>query len=149
MNRGKRYRMLSALLFMLGTSALQAGPIFTGDTDGVAVSGYDVVAYFTEGEPVAGLAEYSYRWQDVEWRFASAEHRALFQEDPEKYAPAYGGHCAFGVASGRELASSPQHWVIHEGRLFLNLNENVHGDWMENLEENIATADSNWPEQVD
>lgn len=136
-------------LALFATSVLAGEPVFTAGEGEVAVEGYDVVAYFTRGEPMEGSPEHAIQWRGVEWRFASEAHLDRFRENPERYAPAYGGHCAFGVANGRKLASSPEYWVIHDGRLYLNLNEDVHGNWTEDLEENIEAADGNWPDRVD
>ncbi len=88
-------------LGLLAGVAYAESPVFTGETDDIAIGGYDVVAYFTEGEPAKGSSRYSHEWQGVEWHFASEEHLALFRENPERYAPAYGGHCAYGVFVGK------------------------------------------------
>lgn len=144
-----KQHLLLALMLLPMIPAMAAGPVFTGDTDEVALEGHDVVAYFTEGRPMQGSPEHSHRWQGAVWQFASEQHLDLFRENPERYAPAYGGHCAWGVANGRKLASSPEHWVIHDGRLYLNLNEEVQGSWKEALESNIREANNLWPDQVD
>lgn len=141
--------IVTTSILLFATAVFAGEPVFTGEEDDVAVKGYDVVAYFTRGEPMEGSPEYAIQWRGAEWRFASDSHLDQFRENPERYAPAYGGHCAFGVANGRMLASSPEHWVIHDDRLYLNLNEDVHGNWTEDLEENIEAADGNWPNEVD
>lgn len=142
---------LSRVLLIAGFAlSVQAGnPVFTGEETNVAVKGYDVVAYFTMGKPVEGSPEYSTQWRGAEWHFANETHLNRFRENPERYAPAYGGYCAFGVVSGSKLASSPEYWMIHDGRLYLNLNEDVYNSWVADIEDNIRTANTNWPDQVE
>lgn len=134
-----------ALILLVSLPVFAGEPVFTGEEGNVAVGGYDVVAYFTRNEPAKGSPEYSVEWRGAEWHFANAEHRDRFRKNPERYAPAYGGYCAFGAAKGKALASSPDYWTIEDGRLFLNLNEDVHGKWNADRENHIKTADSNWP----
>jgi hypothetical protein len=112
---------------------------------GLAVQGFDVVAYFTDGQPVRGSAYYVQRWRDVEWRFASAEHRDAFAADPERYAPQYGGFCAYGVAQGALVDVDPTAWRIVDGRLYLNVNHSVSRTWSADIPGNIRQADQNWP----
>lgn len=88
---------------------------------GVAMKGYDPVAYFTVGAPTKGSAEITHQWADALWRFASEEHRDLFAADPLSYAPQFGGNCAVAAATGHRVKASPKRWRIEEdGRLYLN-----------------------------
>lgn len=112
---------------------------------GIAVDGSDVVAYFTQAEPVAGRASESLMWQGVEWRFASAENRALFEADPEAYAPQYGGYCAFAVSQGYTASTVPEAWTVHEGKLYLNFSRSVRRRWLRDIDGHIAAANDNWP----
>lgn len=137
--------LTATVISFLSLPALAGEQVFTGDEGNVAVNGYDVVAYFTEGEPMQGSAEHSMQWRGAEWHFASADHLEKFRENPERYAPAYGGYCAYGAAKGKALASSPHFWNIKDGRLFLNLNEKVHGLWNQDPEKHIQEGDRNWP----
>lgn len=121
-------------------------PVHTGWFSDVAVEGYDVVAYFTEGEPVEGVSEHAAQWRGAEWRFASREHLQRFREDPQRYAPAYGGYCALAVAKGTTAAGDPHQWTIHNGRLYLNYDAETQAKWNEDREAHIAAADRNWPE---
>jgi YHS domain-containing protein len=86
---------------------------------GVAVNGYDPVAYFTEGRAVQGRAEIALRWRGVRWHFTNEAHRATFEANPRAYAPQFGGFCAVGISEGLAVTASPDLWVIHEGRLYL------------------------------
>lgn len=135
----------SLLISVLSASTYAGNPVYTGENGDVAVEGHDVVAYFTDGEPIEGSTEYSMQWRGAEWRFANEAHLSRFREDPEKYAPAYGGYCAYGVAKGKALASSPEYWAIHDGRLYLNLNADIHGNWNEDREGHVAAANKQWP----
>lgn len=112
---------------------------------GVAVRGTDVVAYFTQGRPVAGRAEFAHAWRGATWRFASAANRDLFAADPERYAPAYGGFCAFAVSEGYTAPIDPAAWKIVEGRLFLNYDRSVQRRWERDIPGRIARGDANWP----
>ncbi|WP_341936416.1 YHS domain-containing (seleno)protein [Marinimicrobium sp. C2-29] len=141
--------ILLGLGLMAGTAYADDTPVFTGETEGVAIEGYDVVSYFTEGRPAKGSPRYSHEWHGVEWHFASEEHLTMFRKNPERYAPAYGGHCAYGVYVGKKLAASPYFWTIHEGRLYLNLNEEVQESWRGDLAANVETANDNWPDNLE
>ncbi len=114
-------------------------------TDGVAIHGYDPVAYFTLGEPTEGSARFSAEWDGAEWWFVSAEHRELFAGDPERYAPRYGGYCAQAAAQNRVADVDPELWTIEGGRLYLNYNARFQRRFLSDLAANIAAADSNWP----
>ena len=86
---------------------------------GIAIKGYDPVAYHQDGKPVKGSDEYEYTWKGAKWRFASAEHRDLFEADPDRYAPRYGGYCAWAVSQGYTASVNPQNaWSIVEGKLY-------------------------------
>lgn len=137
---------MAAMLTLLAATAHAAGPVHTGWLSDVAVDGHDVVAYFTRGEPVEGSAEHSTEWNGAEWRFASAEHLERFRADPQRYAPAYGGFCAYAVAEGYTAAGDPAHWAIHDDRLYLNYNGEVQRQWEADRERYIAAANHNWPE---
>jgi hypothetical protein len=113
--------------------------------DGVAVRGTDVVAYFTEGRARPGRAEFEHAWQGARWRFATAAHRDAFAADPARYAPAYGGFCAFAVSEGYTAPIDPEAWRIVEGRLFLNHDAGVQRRWERDMARRITRGDANWP----
>ena len=116
----------------------------TNATDGVALKGYDPVAYFTVGQPTAGVANYTQRWKGATYRFVSAENRARFMADPEKYLPQYGGYCAYAMALNRIADIDPARWAIVDGKLYLNNNFLSQTLWSVNKGSNIASADGNW-----
>lgn len=112
---------------------------------GVAIKGYDPVAYFLEGKPVKGDSDFSFNWNGAEWRFASAAHRDAFKADPVKYAPQYGGYCAWAVSRGYTAGIDPEAWKIVNGRLYLNYSLKVQEQWSADIPGNIAKAEENWP----
>lgn len=89
------------------------------DAHGVAIGGYDPVSYLTEGRAVPGSPEHTREWAGATWRFASEGHAATFSAEPERYAPAFGGHCAFGASMGQVADASPESWRVIDGRLCL------------------------------
>ena len=113
---------------------------------GVAIKGYDPVAFHRDGKPVIGSGEYELKWKDAKWRFASAENRDLFKDDPDKYAPRYGGYCAWAVAEGYTAGVDPENaWSIVDGRLYLNYNAEIKQKWEKDIPGFIKKADANWP----
>jgi hypothetical protein len=136
---------LAGLTALLQRRESVAPPVFTGIVAGVAVGGYDPVAYFMEGRPMHGSPEISITYDGVIWRFSKPEHRTLFLADPERYAPRYGGYCAYAVAGGGIAAANPEHWRIVDGRLYLNASARVHDKWLRDAERYIAKANANWP----
>lgn len=128
---------------LLRASGRHEGAINT--RDGVAIEGYDPVAYFTRAQPTPGDPAYSYEWSGALWQFASAENRDLFAANPERYAPAYGGYCAWAV-SGNSLAGiDPESWHIEDDRLFLNYSRRLNRRFVEDITERVQRADENWP----
>lgn len=115
------------------------------DEDGLAILGTDPVAYFTQGSPVAGKSDFTHDWSGATWLFATAENRDLFVANPEKYAPQYGGYCAWAVSKGSTAPIDPQAWKIVDGKLYLNFSKGVQSRWEKDIPGNIAKADSNWP----
>jgi YHS domain-containing protein len=109
-----------------------------------AIHGYDPVSYF-EGSPAKGSENYSFQWNDATWYFASDENRSKFKSDPEKYAPQFGGYCAFGMANGYKAATEPDAWTIVDDKLYLNYNVDVRSQWSEKRDSLINTAEVNWP----
>lgn len=119
------------------------------DDNGVMLSGYDAVAYQTESKPVKGSAEFTAAHDGVIYRFASAANRDAFKANPQKFAPAYGGYCAMGVAVGKKLPADPAAFSVVNGRLFLNVNQEVKGMWSKDVAGNNAKANRNWAKVKD
>ena len=116
-----------------------------GAADGVAIRGYDPVAYFRDGGARLGKPEFSVQHGGATWRFASAEHKALFEADPARYLPAYGGFCAYGTSRGYLVKIEPEAWSIVDGRLYLNYDLGVRKTWLGDKRKYIIRADGNWP----
>ena len=125
-----------------------AGEYHTTFIGNLAVGGYDPVAYFTMGKAVKGSSKYSLDWKDAKWRFSTQEHMNMFKDNPEKYAPRYGGHCAWAVSEKEVLyRGSPRHWEIIDDKLYLNHSSSINNRWMDDFSSHIKKADENW-EQV-
>ncbi|MEL7545895.1 MAG: YHS domain-containing (seleno)protein [Pseudomonadota bacterium] len=120
-------------------------PIYTGRFSNLAVQGHDPVAYFQQGKPIKGDKDFTSTYQGANFRFASAENLATFEADPEKYAPQYGGYCAWAVSQGYTAKGDADHWAIVDGKLYLNYNRSVQEDWNADRSGFIESADANWP----
>ena len=146
----KPVRLLAALFAAAFASlavAHAAKPeTYTGRFSDLAIDGYDAVAYFTENAPVKGAKEFAYDYRGAVWRFVSADNLAAFKADPERYAPQYGGYCAWAVSQGYTARGNPLNWTVHEGRLYLNYNDKVQADWLKDVPGFIEKADANWPD---
>ena len=143
--------LLFAVLLLQTVTALTAAPaaakdpVYTGIFSSLAASGYDPVAYFVEGRPVEGRKAFEFEWNGATWRFATADNRAAFEADPEKFAPQYGGYCAWAVSQGTTASTDPEAWRIVDGKLYLNYSKSVQSTWVQDIPGNIAKADGNWP----
>src|SRR5271154_7061283 len=126
------------------TPAFAAGPELNATITGLALRGYDPVAYFTDGKPVIGNYTITAQHDGATYRFASEDHKALFLKDPAKYLPEYGGFCAFGAAKGVKVDGDPTVWKIVDNKLYLNLAPAVAGRWDQDIAGNIKTADEKW-----
>jgi hypothetical protein len=131
-----------ALIFTVPASAKEA---IYSNWLGRAIGGYDPVAYFTAGKPVEGSGDFTAKWKGADWRFASAANRDLFITMPEKYAPKYGGYCAYAVAQNSTAKIDPTAWAIVDGKLYLNYSHDIQKTWTANRAAFIAAADKNWP----
>ena len=118
----------------------------TNTQDGAAIGGYDPIAYHDGLGPVAGRREFTHRWDGATWRFASAANRDRFAADPARYAPAYGGFCAYAASEGYTATIEPNAWRLVDGRLYLNYSMAVRDRWEQDRPGRISRADANWPE---
>ena len=135
-----------AVLALLATvaSASAIAMDYTHSTPGM--SGYDPVSYFTEGKPQRGSGYHVADYKGVTYAFASEDHKDMFEANPQKYAPAYGGWCAYGVAVGKKFVTDPEVWKIVKGKLYLNLDRDIQSKWNKDIPGYIKTADKNWME---
>jgi len=134
-----------ALVFFVLCGVAFAGDQYA-DREGRAVGGYDVVSYHTGAEPVPGDPDIAASYNGVTWLFASEAHRDAFLEDPQRYAPAYDGHCAWAAARGYKARTDPQAYRIVDGRLYLNYDAGIQRRWERDIAGFITQADANWPE---
>lgn len=139
--------MLSITL--LSGLALFAQQSATFVQSGKAIRGYDPVAYFTEGKPVKGNDKLLYKWNNANWYFSSQQNLDLFKANPEKYAPQYGGYCAYGLSNGYKAPTDADAWSIENGKLYLNYNTEVREMWNKERKERIEKADKNWQQVKD
>lgn len=135
----------AVLLLACAAPAAALSPVNKSLLGGVAIEGYDPVAYFTESRPVEGRKQWSHEWNGATWRFASAANRDLFAKEPEKYAPQYGGYCAYAVSKGYTADIDPEAWKIVDGKLYLNYDREVQKLWEQDVPGYIRKADENWP----
>ena len=143
---------LASCLMLAGLSAFAAPPVntlknsfFSSVTD-TAINGYDTVAYFTENKPVKGLDANVFEWKGAKWKFASAANLELFKANPEKYAPQYGGYCAYGVANDSLVKVEPDQFTILDGKLYLNYDASVQKDWNKDRAGFIKAANAKFPD---
>lgn len=147
MNRRSFLAVLASAVFALAAAPglARADSPYVFAPGGLALGGTDPVAYFTEGRAVSGRAENALMWMGATWLFASAANRATFEADPHRYAPAFGGYCAYSVSRGYTASGDPEAFAIKDGRLYLTHSVQVRGIWSEDTGANIARARKNWP----
>lgn len=143
---------LSALLIVVGIGGyafLNSMQIFASTPvyaeGGLAIQGYDPVAYFKQSKAVAGEQAHSMQWNGATWLFSTEKNLAAFAVDPAAYAPQFGGYCAYAVASGYTAKTDPTAWHIEQGKLYLNFDAATQQDWLAGIRDNIEAGDTNWP----
>jgi YHS domain-containing protein len=138
-----RLGLLPALR-LTGSPALAEDPVYQSWL-GVAIDGTDPVAYFDEGKPVEGSSDFEYKWMGARWRFRSSSSLARFKAEPERYAPQYGGYCAWAVSEGYTASSTPEAFRIVGDKLYLNYSLKVQKKWEGDIPAHVRSADENWP----
>lgn len=141
---------LAAAVFSILPHPAFAGKakVFTGLVEGVGAGGYDVVSYFS-GAPVEGSADITAQWNGTTWRFSTEENKAAFEATPEKFAPQYGGYCAYAVAKGGTAKGDPLAWSVVDSKLYLNLSQSIRTKWQEDIPGNIKAGNANWPKVLE
>ena len=141
--------MAVSLTLIVGSSQASAQsktyPPIQAAADRLALGGHDPVAYFTRNQPVAGDAAITLDWNGATWRFATAENRAMFEANPQAYAPQFGGYCAWAASQGYIAPGDPTVWRIVDGRLYLNFNDRARMLWEQDIPGAIARGEANWP----
>ena len=118
--------------------------LFRYKPNGIAIRGFDTVAYFTQGMPVMGSGDFSTEWMGATWHFSTQDHLDLFLEQPESYAPQYGGYCAYGVSQGYLVKIEPDQWTIVQDKLYLNYDKEVQATWVKDIPGYIKKADADY-----
>lgn len=138
-----------ALSVAMAGATLAAGVDVNASNTGLAMQGFDPVAYFTVGEPTKGDYRLTSVYNEATYWFSSEENKAAFEANPEAYAPAYGGFCAFGTAMGFKFDGDPNYWKIVDDKLYLNLSAQIQERWNEDVPGFIVSADTNWTDIAD
>jgi YHS domain-containing protein len=136
--------LISALVVILSCCTGDRNEIFS--TVEGAIQGYDAVSYFADSSAVKGIEDFQFEWNDATWYFSSAANLNMFKSAPDKYAPQYGGYCAYGTADGHKAPTDPQAWAIVNNKLYLNYNKDVQRLWLKEQSKFIEKADINWPD---
>ncbi|WP_133407426.1 YHS domain-containing (seleno)protein [Parashewanella tropica] len=136
-------------IMLISFSSFAEDEIYTGIFSNKAVSGYDTVAYFTEGKPVKGSSKWQTEYKGADWYFSSQENLKKFKANPEAYAPQFGGYCAWAIAAKNDFASGdPKQWAIVDGKLYLNYDAEIKSRWDADRKGFIETAEKNWPKLI-
>jgi len=142
--------LFAALVLCLGavgtasSAHAKSDEVYTSWRNNLAVGGYDVVS-FHQGSPVEGKPKLTTSWHGASWLFANQDNLDTFLADPEKYAPAYGGYCAWALAENKLAKGKPKHWTIKDGVLYLNFNKKIKDRWLTDIDGYIVNGDANWP----
>jgi len=153
-------KILLSLGLFAGLISVMGTPVFAGKqvntasggvlvdgkpAPGLALHGYDPVAYFKQNKPVQGVAGFASVYKKATYRFSSKENMQAFKSNPEKYAPAYGGYCAYGVSVNAKFDGDPRFFKIHKGKLYLNLDQNIATAFNKDVDGAVKKAEANWP----
>jgi YHS domain-containing protein len=130
-------------LFTIVQAQAQKSEIFA--TGGKAIKGYDPVAFFTASKPVKGADSLAYQWKEATWLFSSRQNMDAFKANPDKYAPQYGGYCAYGTSQGHKAPTQTDTWTVVNDKLYFNYNSKVKELWTKDQTALIKTADEKWP----
>lgn len=141
------HSVLLAAALLLPQVSLAGGPVekVNRDREGLAVHGYDVVAYFKDSRPIKGSAQFEYEWMGTKWRFSSQENRDAFAASPAQYVPQFGGYCAWAVGHNYTADTDPDAWRIVDGKLYLNYNRSMQRKWEQDRSKWIDEGSRNWP----
>jgi YHS domain-containing protein len=142
------------VLYSIAAVIMFAVPAFAGNlvnvagASGIALDGYDPVAFFTDQEPTHGDPSISATYEGATYLFASRDHQEKFKADPEKYVPQFGGYCAYGASEGALFPVDINTWQVRNGKLYLNLNPAILELFNKSFDQNIVKAQKNWPDLV-
>lgn len=134
-----------AAVTLLSAAAVAGELVNTSGASGIALSGYDPVAFFTDAKPMNGDPGITSEHLGATYFFATKEHKKLFETNPAKYAPQTGGFCTYGVSVGALFPVDISTWQIRDGKLYLNLNHEILAAFNKDFEKNVSKAEKNWP----
>lgn len=134
-----------SILILLSSGSIIAQEKSFYQKNGKAINGYDPVSYFVENKPVEGKENFVYNWNNAKWFFSSQANLETFKADPEKYAPQFGGFCAYGVSENHKSPTDPAAWTIVDNKLYLNYNPKVKELWSKDIPTRIQKANELWP----
>lgn len=141
-----KHTIIIALLAMFSIVKAQAQKSEIFVSGGKAIKGYDPVAFFTQSKPVKGADSLSYQWKDATWLFSTRQNLEAFKANPDKYAPQYGGYCAYGTSQGHKAPTQTDTWTVVNDKLYFNYNSGVKTLWTKDEQNLILVADQKWPE---
>jgi YHS domain-containing protein len=142
----RRLIALSVVAVTVATISADAPkPAINKGGDSVAIKGYDTVAYIVSGRAMVGSPKFEYSWSDATWRFSSKANRDRFKQDPKRYAPQFGGYCAWAISRGYTADVDPEAFQVVDGRIYLIYSKSVQMRWEQDIPGNIAKAEANWP----
>jgi YHS domain-containing protein len=149
--RGYLYmkRLFVALMLLSLSTIAAAKDLLNLDGNGVAIQGYDPIAFFTDSRPVKGNPQFQSEYRGAKYYFVSAEHKAIFDKEPAKYEPQFGGYCAYGASKGSRAPIKIEAWQIVNGRLLMQYNLDIKGKFNQDQSGNLRKADQNWPGLVE
>jgi hypothetical protein len=140
-----RRTFVASFFYFAALGGALADKVFTGLVDGVALGGYDAISYFSSSGPMAGDPAIIAPFGGATYRFVTTANRDAFLKSPEKYAPQYGGFCAYAAAKGALAPGDPMAWTVTNDKLYINLSPAIKQTWSNDIPGNIAKADANWP----
>jgi YHS domain-containing protein len=144
-SNNKMKSLLTVLLAAFVTANAYSQTTQYSSQNGVAIKGYDPVAYFTQNKAIVGNSAYTYYWSGSQWQFASQANLDSFKMAPEKFAPQYGGFCAYGCSENHKSPTDPEAFTIVNDKLYLNYNKQVKTLWLKDTTQRIKAADAYWP----
>jgi len=145
----RKFYSLLCVLALAATAFAGQKQLLNLDVNGAAIQGYDPVAFFTDGKAVKGTAKIQSVYKGARYWFATAEHKKLFDSDPAKYEPQFGGYCAYGMSQGHTAPIKIEAWQIVDGRLLMQYDLDVKDKFNKKQKENLLKADENWPKVLE
>lgn len=134
-------------LVLAGCTSLGNAPVY--QDDGVAIEGFDTVAYFEQNKAIKGDNNYSHAYKGLIWNFSSEDNRNKFKQNPERFTPEYGGYCAYAMSKGLVVSSDPEAYTLHQGKLYLNYSFSVRNTWRKDIPGYLAKSEVNWQEKIE